>query len=1148
MFHKTKLALWVMVLVALLWPGLTWAADPNLLAQYWFDDGEGFTVWDETGNGRDGQFNGAVSWSVPGVIGACLQFSGGTVDILDNVDDLQFGNRNVSLTAWIRTIGTDQVFYRKVTSGVGNNFAFGVGGTGLAGVTYRNMANIYSTVTVNDDEWHHFGFVQDRNEETFAETWMLYIDGVLDVTQGTDIPDDNGQGGVFLGQGDTYLTGNWSGYLDELYVYGSVLDAADIPFVMDGASWKPRARTPQPADGATISGTAVDLAWEAGWAETATGEQLTPDSHDVYLSTDPDAVAEARAEALVANVTDTSYTATDLELDAVYYWRIDEVNDTDPNSPWTGMVWRFTVPSLAAKDPMPADDAKFRPVTQTLQWTPGIGATSHVVYIGNAYDEVDNATSGSVTVTEARYAPEGLQAAKVYYWRVDEVNSETFKGPVWKFSTVPVADGDHIDPNLFAWWKLDEGEGRTVVDYSGYGHHAAFAEDPVWDVGIFGSAVRVWDGQGLGYVKLPDMPDFNSPEVTLCGWIYQDNMIPAWNQFIGTSSGSGSAGIMQVNGNMRYNYPQPGYQWNHGWDVDSGLALPVGEWAFIALSVDPDGASYYVNNNTFRRDASHVPFTVLAAGNYLGRDLKKGPGASLQGRLDDWRIYTKALSADELKEVMRGEPWLAWDPQPGNGVPADVIQGSTLSWQAGDGAAQHDVFVALDLDALQNADVSDSSGVYRGRQALDDTTYDLSAEIQPLVTYYWRIDEVQADGSIRRGNPWRFTTVDYLIIDDFEAYTNDADALERVFQTWIDGVGYSNPEPGVAGNGTGAAMGHDIWSVLLPDSTPNPYYNGDLVETTIVSSGSQSGPMYYDGLSEIVRTYDEAQDWGGSDEPILSLMIYGDPNNTIGQMYVKVNDTRFDYEGDAGDIQAAEWLTWNTNLTGVTLVNSMTIGVTEGSGVLYIDDIRLYLEAPVEEPMEPEEPEVPDPNVIVPSESTFLIANFDADGTGDNWVNGFGSGGRYTARALSADTPDGSEAAMQIDIDYSAGGWGSAWGAFAATGLGPQGASALDASAFNYCSFYAKSTIDGASINLWFEEFPGPTQGYVNQVTASGIGTEWAYYEVALDTAVAIRDGLHDMTKVNRMSFGGPNDLGAPYSVMLDQLMLITDAGEGMLQ
>jgi hypothetical protein len=38
-----------------------------------------------------------------------------------------------------------------------------------------------------------------------------------------------------------------------------------------------------------------------------------------------------------------NYTPPDLlDINATYYWRIDEVNNTNSNSPWKGKVWRFT--------------------------------------------------------------------------------------------------------------------------------------------------------------------------------------------------------------------------------------------------------------------------------------------------------------------------------------------------------------------------------------------------------------------------------------------------------------------------------------------------------------------------------------------------------------------------------------------------------------------------------------------------------------------------------------------------------------------------------------------------------------------------------------------------------------------------------------
>ncbi|MHC4462308.1 MAG: hypothetical protein ACYS30_12885, partial [Planctomycetota bacterium] len=39
---------------------------------------------------------------------------------------------------------------------------------------------------------------------------------------------------------------------------------------------------------------------------------------------------------------ETSYNPGTLDLDKTYYWRIDEVDETDPNSPWKGDVWSLT--------------------------------------------------------------------------------------------------------------------------------------------------------------------------------------------------------------------------------------------------------------------------------------------------------------------------------------------------------------------------------------------------------------------------------------------------------------------------------------------------------------------------------------------------------------------------------------------------------------------------------------------------------------------------------------------------------------------------------------------------------------------------------------------------------------------------------------
>ena len=78
-------------------------------------------------------------------------------------------------------------------------------------------------------------------------------------------------------------------------------------------------------------------------------------SHDVYFGTDPNAVNDASNvpgmwPQFKGNQDPCSYYPEPLELDKTYYWRIDEVNELDPNSPWKGIVWEFTIADYVVVD------------------------------------------------------------------------------------------------------------------------------------------------------------------------------------------------------------------------------------------------------------------------------------------------------------------------------------------------------------------------------------------------------------------------------------------------------------------------------------------------------------------------------------------------------------------------------------------------------------------------------------------------------------------------------------------------------------------------------------------------------------------------------------------------------------------------------
>jgi len=194
------------------------------------------------------------------------------------------------------------------------------------------------------------------------------------------------------------------------------------------------AASPNPADGALHSDAWVNLSWRAGDFAV---------SHDVYVGDNFDDVNDGTEGTFVGNQKGTFIVVgfpgfpypDGLVPGTTYYWRIDEVNEAEPNSPWKGDVWRFSIPPKTAYFPDPGDGAESVDVDVELSWTGGYGSKLHTVYFGDNFDDVNNAAGGQ-TQGSTTHTPGTLKMAKTYYWRVDEFDVvETHKGDVWSFTT-----------------------------------------------------------------------------------------------------------------------------------------------------------------------------------------------------------------------------------------------------------------------------------------------------------------------------------------------------------------------------------------------------------------------------------------------------------------------------------------------------------------------------------------------------------------------------------------------------------------------------------------------------------------------------------------------------------------------------------------
>ncbi|MBL7188848.1 MAG: hypothetical protein ISS70_21180 [Phycisphaerae bacterium] len=152
-----------------------------------------------------------------------------------------------------------------------------------------------------------------------------------------------------------------------------------------------RANRPKPASGQIdVTHTAV-LTWSPGYKAAR---------HDVYFGADAEAVANADTSSpeYVGNkdLGDESYEPGELQWNTTYYWRVDEVNDLDSDSPWIGRIWSFTTGDFLVVDDFEGYDARNSQIWWA--WKDGLGYAAHddePAYPGNGTGSAvgDEATS-----------------------------------------------------------------------------------------------------------------------------------------------------------------------------------------------------------------------------------------------------------------------------------------------------------------------------------------------------------------------------------------------------------------------------------------------------------------------------------------------------------------------------------------------------------------------------------------------------------------------------------------------------------------------------------------------------------------------------------------------------------------------------------
>ncbi|MDI6451486.1 hypothetical protein [Anaerobaca lacustris] len=538
---------------------------------------------------------------------------------------------------------------------------------------------------------------------------------------------------------------------------------------------------------------------------------------------------------------------------------------------------------VSAATPLPQDGAGDVPRDGALSWTPGALAETHDVYLGTRFADVNDAS---------RTNPMGVLVSQG--------------------QTAATYDPGQLELGQTYYWRVDEVNGPP--DYT-----------------IFKGQVWSFEVEPFAYpleaiaVAASSFETDARPENTINGsGLDEDDGHSTRTSDMWLSSAAGDQPtFIEFTFDRLYKLHQM-LVWNYNIQFEAFLGYGLKD---VTVEYSENGVEWMVLGDfEFAQATSVAGYTSNTTIDFAGRAVQ----AVRLTANSNWGGVLPQYGLSEVRFLYI--PTFAREPQPADGdldVPLDAI----LNWRPGREAAVHEVYLGADPGVLTLVGTTD-------RPTLPTETLEFGR------AYYWRVDEVnEAEPiSLWQSSVWTFRTLEYAVIDDFESYTDDIDAGEAIFDTWLDGWV----------NNTGSTVG---------------YLDAPFAERTVVHSGAQSMPLIYDNSS--APFYSEAErDLGGMAWNVhgadsLRLFVSGraDGSNDPEPFYVAVEDA-------AGRVAVVThpdiavrpgWNEWRipfSDLTGVNLgnVRAMYMGLGDrdnpragGAGLVFIDDIGYGRSVPADD-------------------------------------------------------------------------------------------------------------------------------------------------------------------------------------------------------
>ncbi len=207
--------------------------------------------------------------------------------------------------------------------------------------------------------------------------------------------------------------------------------------------------------------------------------------------------------------------------------------------------------------------------------------------------------------------------------------------------------------DLVAYYPLD----GDVNDYSGYGNHGAIIGNvvPATDRKGNPNGAYRFPGEPFNYISVPDAEVLHLNSFTLSAWVYTD----------ADNYGSGylvDKGRDINNGSYRLCVRNVGATTQYGGINDAGIDEDpaVNQWHMITGTVEGNQANFYLDGVLMDVKTLSQPFSCtntdpLTLGMHYYTGVPSSYAYDLLGVLDDVRIYNRALSAQEVKNLYNSD-------------------------------------------------------------------------------------------------------------------------------------------------------------------------------------------------------------------------------------------------------------------------------------------------------------------------------------------------------------------------------------------------------------------------------------------------------------------------------------------------------------